>query len=140
MKKTFLNIIKTLKKQMATISLNETDYAGKSITIHNNRVYIDGVDHTPDAKEIIITVTGDITTLAASSVVKEITITGNVDNISTASGSVRCGNIGTHVETVSGDVNCENISGDVKTISGNVNGTTISGNVKTVSGNIKTQK
>ena len=92
-----------------------------NITMSNNKIIIDGVDVTPESKNVFIHVDGDIKTLDIDAC-NEISIAGS-------SGSVK---------TQSGNVNViHNITGNVKTMSGNVKCNKIDGNVKTMSGDIK---
>ena len=124
------------------IQINSSSYGGKNIVIKNNRIIIDGVDVTADhkdAKEILITVTGDLETLDVE-YAKAIQINGNVGKVNSGSGDVNCGNVSAGVRTGSGDVECESISGDVQTGSGDVKATTITGSIKTGSGDIKYKK
>lgn len=105
---------------MANININGENITGRSITINNNRVIIDGVDHTPDSKIITITVTGDVDKIDASS--GDVTVNGNSGGISTMSGDVDVtGNVDGSVKTMSGDVDCSgSISGNVSTLSGDI--------------------
>ena len=50
---------------MATISVNGVTYSGgRSVTITNGRVIVDGKDLTPDAKDIHIEVSGNVKTMS----------------------------------------------------------------------------
>lgn len=109
-----------------SIIINGKTYVGNDITIVNNKVIIDGVDVTPDSKQITINVEGNVESIKAD-VVTKITVAGNVG------GDLNCG---------TGDVQVNNgVNGYVKTgvgdvkISGNVGG-----NVKTGVGDIKYYK
>ena len=105
---------------MATIRINGMTFSGSNVSISGNRVSIDGVDQTPDSKNITITVTGDLESIKADAVEK-ITINGMVKgNVKTMSGDVECDNIGGDVETMSGDVTAGAIAGKVKTMSGDI--------------------
>jgi hypothetical protein len=121
-------------KEMITV--NNSNYGGKSITIINGKVFIDGKDVTPDAKEISISVEGNIENLEVDHA-KAITIKGDVNKVKTGSGDISCGNITGGAQTGSGDIDCGVINGDVQTGSGDVNSTTITGSVRTGSGDIK---
>lgn len=107
---------------MNTIRINGISIvAGRNISVVNNRVFIDGKDVTPDAKDIRIEVAGDVEKLEADAC-NSITVTGNVGNVSTQSGNVDVGgSVGGSVQTMSGDVDCGGaISGSVSTMSGDV--------------------
>ena len=120
------------------IRVNGKSYYGNNVTIIGNKVIIDGVDQTPDAKEISIQVEGNIHNLSVD-YAKSIIISGDVVTLKSDSGDVSCRNVGIGgVNTGSGSVEVENsILGDVNTGSGSVKAGTIAGSVKTGSGNIK---
>lgn len=107
---------------MNRISINGIDIvAGRNIRVSGNRVFIDGKDVTPDAKDIKIEVSGNVDRLEADAC-NTIFVTGDANHIATQSGDVRvAGNIGGSVQTMSGDVDCEGqIGGSVSTMSGDV--------------------
>lgn len=106
---------------MNKININGvTITSGRSITITNGRVVVDGKDVTPDAKDIRIEVQGNVDSISAD-VCSVLTVTGDVaGDVSTQSGDVQCGNVGGDVETMSGDVRCGTVAGKVKTMSGDV--------------------
>lgn len=109
---------------MSTITINGNtisgNLSGRNIYINNNKIIIDGVDVTPDSKEINITVSGNIEQLSVDSCNK-FSVTGDVGNLKTINGDVDVtGNVNGSVKTVSGDIDCGNISGDVSTVSGDV--------------------
>ncbi len=118
------------------IKVNQTSYSGRSVTIINNKVYIDGKDVTPDAKEINISVEGDIEKLEVDYCSK-LEVKGNVGSLRSGSGDVICGDVTNGLTTGSGDVTCGNIAGNVSTGSGDVEANNISGSVKTGSGDIE---
>jgi hypothetical protein len=95
--------------------------AGRSITVSGNRVFVDGKDMTPDAKDIKIEIAGRVEELRADAC-NTITISGDAGSVTTQSGDVRVGgNIGGSVQTMSGDVESDGfIAGSVSTMSGNV--------------------
>lgn len=121
------------------ITINGKNIFGKNINISNGKVIIDGVDMTPDSKEITINVMGNIDTLDVD-YAKEIKINGDINKASTGSGDITCVNITGGARTGSGDIECETLNGDVQTGSGDVKATTITGSVKTGSGDIKYRK
>jgi hypothetical protein len=118
------------------ITINNKGYVGKSITIINGKVIIDGKDVTPDSKEITISVDGNLDNLEVDHA-NTIIIKGDVNKVRSGSGDVSCGNITGGTQTGSGDIDCGIITGDVQTGSGDVNATTITGSVRTGSGDIK---
>ena len=124
---------------MNRVRINGIDMVGgRSITVANGRITIDGKDVTPEAKQITIQVVGDIHNLEVDSC-ERITASGSVGALRTTSGDVECGPVTGGVHTVSGDVTCEgSILGSVQTTSGDIRaGGGISGNARSVSGNIR---
>lgn len=120
---------------MAQIIINNSNYTGKSVTIVNGKVIVDGKDVTPDSKEVTITVNGDIESLSCD-YTNSIEVNGNVGDIQGGSGNIKCMNVTGDVKTGSGNVRCGDIGGDAKTGSGNVTANNIRGSVKTGSGSI----
>lgn len=120
---------------MNTFVINNSNFNGNNISIVNNKIYIDGKDVTPDAKEINITVTGNIEELNVDCCAK-VQINGDVGSVETQSGNVNCGNVKKNIKTMSGNVRCKDIEGDVETMSGDVNANNITGNCSTISGDI----
>ena len=105
---------------MSSISINGVNYVGRNVTISGNKVYIDGVDNTPDQKEIVIIVNGNLENLKADSC-KTIDVTGNVLVLNTMSGDVKVGgNVDGSIKTMSGDVSCGTVGGSINTMSGDV--------------------
>ncbi len=105
---------------MNSININGSSFSGNSIKINNGKIFIDGVDKTPDAKDINITVTGNIDSLSCDNANK-IDVTGDAGSIKTMSGDVFCGgNVSGNVQTMSGDVQALIIEGDVSTMSGDI--------------------
>ncbi len=104
-----------------TVINGATITGGRSINIRNGRVIVDGKDVTPDAKEINITVSGNVDKLEADACQK-ISVTGDVGSIKTMSGDVDvAGNVQGSVSTMSGDIDCgESIGGSVSTMSGDI--------------------
>ena len=120
---------------MSVMIINNKGYVGSSITVINNKVFVDGVDVTPDAKTIDINVQGDLQTLTVDAC-NIVNVEGSVGSLQTTSGGVSCGNVETFVQTTSGDVECREVKGYVKTVSGDIHAETILGSVTTVSGAI----
>lgn len=107
---------------MNTIKINGISIGGgRNVSIINNKVFIDGKDVTPDAKDIRIEVAGNVEKLEADAC-NSITVTGDAGSVSTQSGDVDIGgSIGGSVQTMSGDVDCGgSIVGSVHTMSGDI--------------------
>lgn len=109
---------------MNTIIINGKviSYNGGSIIVNNGKVIVDGAAlELEDAPVFNITVTGDVEEISGE--FSTVTVNGNAQQVKTMSGSVQVAN----------DVN-----GSVSTMSGNVRaGGSIGGNVSTMSGNIR---
>lgn len=107
---------------MNTITINGvTISAGRNISITGNRIKVDGVDVTPDAKDIRIEVAGNIERIEADAC-NSISVTGDAGSVHTLSGDVNIsGRINGSVQTMSGDVDCGGaIAGSVSTMSGDI--------------------
>lgn len=126
---------------MTTMFVNETQYSGKNITIINGKVIIDGVDRTPDSKEITIRVEGNVDKLEVD-YANKIDIIGDVGNIQNASGDIALtGNVKQSISSVSGNIKVGgDIGGNAEAVSGSIKANTIGGHVSTVSGDIKQSK
>ena len=132
-----MGILKKIKQFMNTIKINSQTYSNSnSIVIVNDKVYIDGVDVTPNTKNITIEVTGNLEKLNVGAC-KSIIVHGDVTDLDTTSGDVNCGNVKGNINSTSGDVCADAVHGNVETVSGDVDANTITGNVETLSGNIK---
>lgn len=106
---------------MAIVIGNQT-FSGRSLTISNNRIIIDGVDITanlPDQKTFNIDVTGDVDRIDVDACQK-IHVNGSVGQVQTTSGDVECGDVRGSITTMSGDVDCGNVGGSIQTMSGDV--------------------
>ena len=106
---------------MNTIRINGvTITGGRSISVSNGRVIVDGKDVTgEEAKTINIAVHGDISDLSVDAC-DVASITGMVGKVKPQSGDVRCGDVSGSVQTMSGDVSCGAVAGDVSTMSGDI--------------------
>lgn len=105
----------------STISINGKTYTGNSVKISNNKVYIDGkLQDTEDAKEINISVSGNIKNLSVDACDK-VDVTGDIGTLKTMSGDVDIeGNVTGSIKTMSGDVDCGNVGGNISTMSGDI--------------------
>ena len=121
------------------IIVNNQNYTGRSVTIINGKVIIDGNDVTPDSKEITIRVEGNLDSLNVD-YANMIQVEGNVGSLNSTSGDVVCNSVTGDIKTTSGAIFCGPIGGNVQTVSGDVTSSgPISGSVKTVSGDIKSR-
>ncbi len=107
---------------MNTIVINGVSITGGyNITVKGNKVFVDGKDVTPNAKEIRIEITGSVNRLEVDAC-NSISVTGNAGSVSTQSGSVAVGgNVTDFVQTMSGDVDCYGtVSGGISSMSGDI--------------------
>lgn len=107
---------------MGTITINGKTYSGNSVNVINGKVIIDGVEQTPEGKQILIAVKGNVNTITVDSCEK-IAVQGDIGNVKTMSGDVEVrGNINGSVQTMSGDVEVGGeIHGNVSSVSGDIN-------------------
>lgn len=106
---------------MNTIQINGvTITASGNISVSNGKITVNGLDVTPDTKEITIIVNGDTDKINIDAC-NQITITGKVGDIKTMSGDVDVnGDVTGSISTMSGDVDCGNVGGIVKSMSGDI--------------------
>jgi hypothetical protein len=106
---------------MNHISINGVNItASGSISVTSGKVIVNGVDVTPEAKEINIIVNGDTDKIQVDAC-NSFHVTGKVGNIKTMSGDVNVsGDVEGSIQTMSGDVDCHKIGGFVKTMSGDI--------------------
>ncbi len=78
------------------ISINGRTYSGRSISVQNNVVTIDGkqVDEAPKNGILHVSITGDVASIEADG---SVTVSGQVQGSVRAGGSVSCGNVGGNV-------------------------------------------
>ena len=104
------------------VSVNGHRYYGRSVTVNNGQVIIDGQNLSHELrndKVITIDISGDIEMLTVDAC-EYIKINGNASKVETMSGNVNCGDVTGDVSTMSGPVTCGNIGGDVETMSGSI--------------------
>lgn len=102
------------------ININNNSYSGKNIVITNGKVFIDGMDVTPDSKNIDIKIEGNIDELKVDSC-NSIYVLGSVKNINTLSGDVDVvGHVGGNLKTMSGNIKCGDVEGSISTMSGDI--------------------
>ena len=105
---------------MGSIKINGVSYVGNSLVVKNNKIFIDGKEQEIDSKIINISVIGNIDNISTDSRQK-ISIKGDVNILKTMSGDVEVeGIINGSVSTMSGDVDCGNVLGSVSTLSGDI--------------------
>ena len=105
---------------MITINGVKISGSGSDVTINNNKIIIDGKDVTPDAKEINISIIGNVQTLEIENTCK-IDISGDVKEISSYNGNVNIGgNVSGNCQSHNGNIRCKNIQGSAKTKNGNI--------------------
>lgn len=112
------------KSNNSTVIINgvtiEGDFSGRSISVVNNEVIIDGktID-LPDQKVINVEIRGDVEEVIGST--GQIRITGNVGKVRTSTGDVEVGGFVTgDINTSTGDVRCGDVSGSVRTSTGDI--------------------
>jgi hypothetical protein len=102
------------------INIDNNSYSGKNIVITNGKVFIDGMDVTPDSKNIEIKIEGNIDELKVDSC-NSISVLGSVKNINTLSGDVDVvGHVDGNLKTMSGNIKCNDVKGSISTMSGNI--------------------
>lgn len=105
---------------MGSIKINGVSYVGNNLVVKNNKIFIDGKEQEIDSKIINISVIGNIDNISTDSCQK-ISIKGDVNILKTMSGDVEVeGIINGSVSTMSGDVDCGNVLGSVSTLSGDI--------------------
>ncbi|HXV27134.1 MAG TPA: hypothetical protein VD862_03895 [Candidatus Paceibacterota bacterium] len=106
---------------MAEIKINGMSFSGSSVVIRNNKVIVDGKDVTPDAKEIVITVDGNVELLDIAAC-QSVRVSGDAGSVKVQSGDVEVeGDVKGDVETMAGSINVGgNIGGDANTMAGNI--------------------
>ena len=93
---------------------------GGSIQVGNGKIIIDGVDMTPDSKEINIEVVGNVETLEVDTCNK-VKITGDVKSVKSHNGNIDIGgNVSGDVSTHNGNIDCGDVQGSVTTRNGNI--------------------
>jgi hypothetical protein len=106
---------------MPTIRINGFEVSfGRSISIQNGRVTVDGKDVTPEGKSIKVEIHGNVDSLDIDSCDK-VQVSGDVGSHEVKAGDVTCRDVSGSVSTMAGDVNCNNVGGSVRTMSGDIN-------------------
>jgi DUF4097 and DUF4098 domain-containing protein YvlB len=104
----------------SSVTVNGKTYRGDTIAVSNGRLWVDGkkVDDLSNVQQIEVTVNGNVEELSTAS--GDVTVNGTAGSVVTASGDVKCGDVSGCVATTSGDVCCESVAGNVSTVSGDV--------------------
>jgi hypothetical protein len=103
-----------------SVVINGKTYRGDVVSVSNGPVWVDGkkVDDLSNAQKIEVTVNGNVEELTTAT--GDITVNGTAGSVATASGDVRCGDVGGSVATTSGDVCCKSVLGGVSTVTGDI--------------------
>ena len=109
-----------MKKGRGSVVINGNTFFGNSIILDGDNVTIDGVhQHTDTSKKVSIIISGDVDSISTSS--GSVTVkNGGVGKVSTQSGDVECVDVSGSITTMSGDVDCVSVKGSIKTMSGDV--------------------
>ena len=96
---------------------------GDRIIKENGKWYVDGEEvdtssvQASEVDEVRIEITGNVESLTTSS--GSVTVNGDCKSVNTSSGDVRCNDV-VSINTASGDVHCENVNGNINTMSGDI--------------------
>ena len=109
-----------LKGSRAQVTIGGRAFTGRSISIVNGNVIVDGEEQDGQlVGPVSVTVNGDVDVVDNPS--GTVTVTGAVCTIKTMSGDVHCKDVSGSVSTMSGDVTCGTIGGSASTMSGDIN-------------------
>lgn len=110
-RESIVNTTNIVQSSNGNITINGKTYKGRSVSVNNNKVYIDGkrVDDKELPSTILeIEVKGDLVELTADGSVNCDNVKGDVK----AGGSVNCDDVGGNVDA-GGSVNCDDVRGSV---------------------------
>ena len=130
------DIKKYLKKftgsNESQITINGKTFRCNNVSVVNGKVTVDGKEmEMPDAKNIHISIEGDVGTLNIDC--GDVQVSGDVGYLNSQQGDVKVGGDVNGTATLNmGDLECIDVSVDM----GNVKASTIHGSVKTKMGNI----
>jgi len=113
--------------ESTNISVNGKEFFGDSVELDDQFVTVHTTDTKPSKHNKMFV--GNQQEL-------EIIIHGNVNEVTTNSGNVKCHDVLGNVTVDAGNVKCDNVGGNIKVDAGNINAKKIRGNVKTDIGNI----
>lgn len=144
---------------MTTIVINGASRNGNSLMIKGDKLFVDGVDVTPAAKDITISVEGPIEKLDVNvGLCRHVEVTGDCNNLTTGSGDATVsgnvngpvktdqgnatvkGSVTGSVKTAQGEITCGNVGGDAETSMGDITCGNVGGSVKTSMGDISYRK
>lgn len=103
------------------ITINNQVFKGKSVSIIDNEIFIDGVRQSQSKQPtpvINITIERDCESVNLQS--GDVVVKGKCHTIKTASGNVQAYQVGGDITTVSGNISCHDVCGNAKTVSGNI--------------------
>lgn len=103
------------------IIVNGKTYHGKSVSMKNNQLYIDGVlVETINTPVIDVKIEGNCHSVLNE--VGDVTVNGQVTGgVKNSTGDITCGNIVGDVTNEVGDISCGKVTGSVKTGVGDIN-------------------
>ena len=108
-----------IRMKSGNVTINGKSYTGKTISINNGKVTVDGIEQVEVLEHrITVNVTGDVDALETTS--GDVSVIGNVGSLQATSGDIECHDVAGNVQTVSGDVDCGRVTGNVKTVSGDI--------------------
>lgn len=111
--------LRALFKSTGSVTIDGKSFSGRHVEIIDDLVIIDGVTQEGSlVGQISVTVNGDVEQLTTAS--GDVTVNGSCREVTTTSGDISCGDVSGGVETVSGDVICKRVTGNVRTVSGDV--------------------
>ena len=114
MMKAFMGIF----EKAGTVNINGDVYNGRSITVSNGEVIVDGKVQGAVGHQVTVNIIGNVELVSTAS--GNISVVGDVHSADTVSGDIDCNDVLGNIETVSGDVNCNDVSGRIRTVSGNI--------------------
>lgn len=111
--------LRALFKSTGSVTIDGKSFRGRHVEIIDDLVIVNGVTQEGSlVGPVSVTVHGDVEQLTTAS--GDVTVTGDCGGVTTTSGDVRCGDVAGEVRTVSGDVICKQVMGNVRTVSGDV--------------------
>ncbi|WP_063812543.1 hypothetical protein [Burkholderia cenocepacia] len=104
----------------SSVVINGRSYQGDVVGVSQGRVIVNGkeVEDLTGAPKIEVTVHGDVDELSTAA--GDVTVHGRAGSVKTASGDVRCETVDGDISTASGDVHCKKVAGNVSTVSGDI--------------------
>jgi hypothetical protein len=114
------NILKLLFKEKSVITINGVLYSGSNVSMDGNgNLIVDGKSVAQIQEKVVnVTVTSDVEEVSTTN--GDVTVTGGVGDISTTNGDVEINGDAQDVSTTNGNVTAKSIHGKVKTVNGNI--------------------